>query len=184
MCGDQSCQAVARQAVSNRLGAEATGNPPSAPEGITDMLHRTVLVRTMFCALGASTLVLGGTTAPASATGDHDHHNDEVKVLVCVHIDDGDDEEVDITVSTDKEDDDATLEDGDCERFRLEFDRNRVDVEAHTRDDVRFRVFGDDEGFWSDDGDLTVRFDDDEDNPFVGVSVRVEDDHHHHHHHG
>jgi hypothetical protein len=29
---------------------------------------------------------------------------------------------------------------------------------------------------------LRVTFDDDEDTPFVGVSVRVEDDHHHHHH--
>jgi hypothetical protein len=137
----------------------------------------------MFCALGASTLVLGGTTAPASATGDHDHHrNDEVKVLVCVHIEDGDNDEVDITVSTDKEHDYATLEDRECKTFRLEFDRSRVDVEADTRDDVRFRVFGHDvQRSWSDDGELTVTFDDDEDNPFVGVSVRVEDDHHHHH---
>jgi hypothetical protein len=156
------------------------GNPPSAPEGSTEMLVRTKLVRTMFCALGASTLVLGGTTAPASASGDH--NDDEVKVLVCVRIDDGHNDEVDITVSTDRDDDEATIEDGDCERFRLEFDDNRLEVEADTNDDVRFRVFGDAERSRSRDGVLRVTFDDDEDTPFVGVSVRVEDDHHHHHH--
>jgi hypothetical protein len=143
------------------------------------MLVRTKLVRTMFCALGASTLVLGGTTAPASATGDH--NNDEVDVRVCVRIDNGDSDEVDITVSTDSEDDHATIEDGDCETFTLEFDRNRLEVEADTNDDVRFRVFGDDVRSRSRDGVLRVTFDDDEDNPFVGVRVRVEDDHHHHH---
>jgi len=157
------------------------GNPPSAPEGSTEMLVRTKLVRTMFCALGASTLVLGGTTAPASATDGHHNDDDEVNVRVCVRIDDRNDE-VDITVSTDREDDEATIEDGECKRFRLDFDDNRLEVKADTNDDVRFRVFGDDVRSRSRDGVLKVTFDDDEDNPFVGVSVKVEDDHHHHHH--
>jgi hypothetical protein len=157
------------------------GNPPSAPEGSTEMLVRTKLVRTMFCALGASTLVLGGTTAPGSATGDH--NDDEVDVRVCVRIDDGHNDEVDITVSTDTDDDEATIEDGDCETFTLEFDHNRLEVEADTNDDVQFRVFGHDVERWQiRHGVLRVTFDDDDDTPFVGVRVRVEDDHHHHHH--
>ncbi|NYD41388.1 hypothetical protein [Nocardioides panaciterrulae] len=172
-----------------------------------------MLVRTIFGSLATSALIAGGLAAPASAHGDHRHHHhhaDEVKVLVCAkfqdhhdhgdhhgddrgtdpgsdHGDDhhGDDAQVAITVRTDEDQGSATLGDGECSRFQLDFHRSLLRVYAATQDDeghIRFKVFGDVVGAWSRDNLLKVRFDAGEDHPFVGVGVGVEEDHHHHDH--
>ena len=164
-----------------------------------------MIVRTIFGAMGTTALVLAG-FAPVSAHDGHHDDDNELELLVCVKLDHdhhrghhhrghhGDDhghhhhghDEVKVKVRTDEERAKEMIENGECERFRLDFDDSEVKVKAFPEDDdaeVRFKVFGDDvDNSWSKDNRLKVDFDD-EHNPWVGVVVKVDDHHRHHHHH-
>ncbi len=130
-----------------------------------------MLVRNALGVVCASVLVTAG-YAPAYASGDE--NDSELTVEVCKEVKNGDeDKEFHIDVSTDEDDDEADLADGDCETFTLTFDDNKFVLEEDVDDDwdVDFEVSGDDEETWSDDGELKVRFDEDEDEPSLEITV-------------
>ncbi len=151
-----------------------------------------MFVRTALGIVGASALA-AGSMAPAVAHGDHE--SDKVKVVVCKKVKDDDnhhnhkwskdDDEFDVDLWTDKDSDDTTLEDRECDRFKLEFKRNKLFLEEDVDEDewdVDFKVFGDDEKVRERGNKLRVRFDDDEDHPklvIVIVNEKKDDDDHH-----
>ncbi len=146
--------------------------------------------RTALSILGATALV-AGTMSPAVAARGHDD-NDKVRVTVCKKVKDDDhnhkwskdDDEFDVDLWTDKDSDDTTLEDRECDRVKLEFKRNKLFLEEDVDEDewdVDFKVFGDYEKVRERDNKLRVRFDDDEDHPklvIVIVNEKKDDDHH------
>jgi hypothetical protein len=147
-----------------------------------------MLVRSALGAVAGLGLVVGGVASPAAAHGDHGDHGDSdtLRVTVCKKVEenndhdrrlkgrDKDEEEFDFRAKTDEDREKFSLEDGDCEKLKLEFDNNKFVLREHVEDgwdDPEFKVYGDDERSWDDEGKLVVKFDDDEDNPRLWIVV-------------
>ena len=136
-----------------------------------------MLIRTALGALSASALVVAGVSSPAAAH-DKDDDSDKVSVIVCKHFEDGNDDEFDLAVSTDEDDDDTTLEDGQCETFELKFDDNLITVEEDVDEDdwdVTFTAFGDVEDTDENATEVEIEFDEDVDDAEVVVIVENEE---------
>ena len=145
-----------------------------------------MLVRSALGAVAGLALVVGGVASPAAAHS-WDSDSDTLRVKVCKkvkekHHDDErhlkgrghDDEEFDFKARTDEDREKFTLEDGDCEKLKLEFDNNKFVLKERVDDgwnDPKFKVSGDEEDSWDDEGKLVVKFDDDEDKPRLKIVV-------------
>lgn len=150
------------------VAATSNRESPSVRLRRTSGKEFTMLVRTVLGAVGAAAMAAGALTPVAASAGGFD----ELEVRVCKYTDSN--EEFDFRARTDEESRRFSLEDDECKRVFLDYSDNRFRLREYVDEDefrVRFRVRGDYEDYETDEDRVKVWFDDQEDEPYLRISV-------------